>query len=164
MKEEFSLAYVRAIAAVAGCGTNIPIPDDHSVDIELIKRSADDGDGIHIVDPKLGIQAKCTSRNFLNDGIISFPLPVKNYTDLRKVKLSVPRILVVHTVPAETEHWLLHSEVEMSLRRCSYWVSLKGHPATENTESVTVRISQKNVFNPAALLGIMERIERGQAI
>jgi hypothetical protein len=163
-KEEFSLAYVRAVAAAAGCGTKTPTPDDHSVDIELIKLSTGDDDDIRVTDPQLGIQAKCTSQDILSNGIFRFPLPIKNYEDLRKIKLSVPRILVVHTVPAEPEDWLLHSEEEMRLRRCSYWISLKGLPNTTNSDSVTVHIPKTNVFNPVTLLAMMERIEKGEAI
>jgi hypothetical protein len=163
-KEEFSLAYVRAIAAAAGCGTKTPTPDDHSVDIELIRLSACDGEDIKVVDPQLGIQAKCTAHEFPKNGVIKFPLPLKNYKDLRKVKLSVPRILVIHTIPAEIEHWLLHSEEGMLLRRCSYWVSLKGQPEKTNTDNVTVHVPRANIFTPATLLAIMERIEKGEPL
>lgn len=163
-KEEFSLAYVRAIAAAAGCGTSTPVPDDHSVDLQLIRRSLYDDESVVISDPQLGIQAKCTAQDLLRDDVLQFPLPVKNYQDLRNPKVCVQRILVVHTVPVELDDWLQHSEDELLLRRCSYWVSLRGRPDTTNTETVTVSIPRQNIFNAKTLLGIMERIEKGEAI
>ena len=134
------------------------------MDIELILLSTSDGDDIKVIDPKLGIQAKCPAQDFLKNGTIKFPLPLKNYNDLRKVKLSVPRILVVNTIPPEIKHWLLHSEEEMLLRRCSYWVSLKCEPETLNTDNVTVHVPQANLFTPTTLLAIMERIEKGEPL
>ena len=163
-KEEFSLAYVRVIAAKAGCGSSTPTPDDKSVDIQLNRSTFIDSPEIVRSDPEVGIQAKCTATKSLKNGRIAFPLPIKNYNDLRKTKLCVPRILVVHLVPAEEQHWLLHSEEEMVVRQCSYWVSLKGMPEMTNTTSVTVRVPQTNVFNPNGLLAIMERIERGEPL
>lgn len=158
------MAYVRVIAARAGCGSSTPTPDDKSVDIQLYRSTLIDGPEIVRSDPEVGIQAKCTAQNLLKNGVIAFPLPIKNYNDLKKTKLCVPRILVVHLVPPDQQHWLLHSEDEMVIRQCSYWVSLKGLPDTTNNESVTVHVPQKNVFNPAGLLAIMERIERGEPL
>ena len=136
-KEEFSLAYVRAIAAAAGCGTKTPVPDDHSVDIELVRLSTSDGPEIIFPDPHLGIQAKCTAQDMFRNSALHFPLPLKNYNDLRK-RVMVPRILVVHTIPNEPAHWLRHTEEDLLLRRCSYWVSLKGQPDSTNKDSEVV--------------------------
>ena len=110
----------------------------------------------------LAPQAKCTAQNLLKNGAIAFPLPLKNYNDLRKTKLGVPGILVVHLVPPDQQNWVLHSEDEMAVRQCSYWLSQKGMPETTNVESVTVQIPKPNVFNPAAILEVLERLEKGE--
>ncbi|MFM5980640.1 MAG: DUF4365 domain-containing protein, partial [Sphaerospermopsis kisseleviana] len=47
------------------------------------------------------------------------------------------------------------SETELCLRRCAYWVSLRGQPQTQNTETVTVYIPRKNVFTVDALKNLM---------
>lgn len=112
----------------------------------------------------LAPQAKCTAQNLLKNGAIAFPRPLKNYNALRKTKLGVPGILVVHLVPPDQQNWVLHSEDEMAVRQRSYWLSLKGMPVTTNVESVIVQIPKTNVFNPAALLDIMERLEKGERL
>lgn len=52
----------------------------------------------------------------------------------------------------------------MAVRQRSYWLSLKGMPVTTNVESVIVQIPKTNVFNPAALLDIMEPLEKGERL
>ena len=52
----------------------------------------------------------------------------------------------------------------MAVRQRSYWLSLKGMPETTNVESVIVQIPKTNVFNPAALLDIMEPLEKGERL
>ncbi|MFM6039134.1 MAG: DUF4365 domain-containing protein [Sphaerospermopsis kisseleviana] len=53
------------------------------------------------------------------------------------------------------------SETELCLRRCAYWVSLRGQPQTQNTETVTVYIPRKNVFTVDALKNLMQTIQTG---
>ncbi len=86
-----------------------------------------------------------------------FPLKRKNYDDLRKDRLTV-QILLVVVVPNETSDWLKQSEQEMILRRCGYWYSLIGEPATTNEYSITVTLPRQQQFTPEALRQIMQRI------
>jgi hypothetical protein len=164
-KEEFSLAYARAIAAVAGFGTSVPVPDNDSVDLVLHKQSSDEEppDDVVASAPQVAMQVKCTARDLMRDDGIHFPLSLKNYNDLRKTVL-VPRILVVHCIPTETRDWLQHTEENLLLRHCSYWVSLKGQPQSASTSSVTVIVPTTNKFTPEAVSEIMERIERGEPL
>lgn len=123
-KEEFSLAYSRAVAAVAGFATSVPTPDNDSIDLILHKKSPheeDEEDNL-IVAPQVAIQVKCTAREVIRNNALHFPLKIKNYNDLRKQKVLVPRILLVHCIPADMSDWLRHSEDDMLLRHCSYWV------------------------------------------
>ena len=66
------------------------------------------------------------------------------------------------TVPEDLNDWLNHSEQELAIRKCGYWLSLRGEPATTNTTSVTVRMPRSNQFTVAELQGIMQRIGIGQ--
>ncbi|MEM9927463.1 MAG: DUF4365 domain-containing protein [Cyanobacteria bacterium P01_D01_bin.50] len=45
------------------------------------------------------------------------------------------------------------------LRRCGYWLSLKGQPETQNTESITVYLPRQQLFTVSAIKNIMEQIE-----
>ena len=93
---------------------------------------------------------------------VAFPLKIKNYDELRPTDVLVPRILIVVTVPDNLGDWLNHSEQELAMRRCGYWLSLRGEPATTNTTSVTVQLARANQFTVAELGGLMQRIGNGQ--
>jgi hypothetical protein len=156
-KEQFSNAYVRAVASVAGCSLAKPEVDEDSIDLIVSQRG---GQGI-IRSPRVELQLKCTERDVINNGALHFPLKLKNYEELRGDDVLVPRILIVLYVPDDLTDWIEHSEQQMLIRHCAYWVSLRGLAATANTTNVTVTIPQANLFNPASLTEIMARIGGG---
>ena len=155
-KEEFSRAYVRAVAAVAGFAWSQPSVDDDSIDLTL---AAKGGNGT-FRSPKLDLQLKCHAALMPLDSHMSYPLKLKNYNELRDIFL-VPRILVVVLVPDKVVDWLNHSEAELQLRRSGYWVNLRGLPASANTTTVTVQIPRHQLFTPDELRQIMQRIGAG---
>ena len=85
----------------------------------------------------------------------------KNYDDLRVEDPLVPRILIVVLVPSQIADWLDHHESHLELRRCGYWLSLRGLPASNNAKSQTVRLPRAQRFDVAALRGMMQRIGDG---
>lgn len=50
----------------------------------------------------------------------------------------------------------------MIVRHCCYWLSMEGMSSA--AQKPTVSVPTANVFNAAALTGILDRIEGGQAI
>jgi len=158
-KEEFSHAYVKAIAACAGFAWSKPSVDDDSVDLCLHQR----GGGGTIRSPRLDLQLKCKASNPPDDpNGFSHSLKIKNYDDLRESNVQVPRILVVVLVPEDVNQWIDHQEPQMALRHCGYWHSLRGLGPSENAQGQTVRISRTNQFNVASLRNMMERIGNGE--
>ena len=158
-KEQFSVAYVRAVAAVAGYNTGRLDVDDDSVDLTLAERG---GRGT-IRSPRLDLQLKCTEQAVLRPDRLAFELGLKNYDDLRPTDLATPRILVVVLVPADVDEWLDHSEQQLALRRCGYWVSLRGRSETPNAASVTIDIPRHQVFTPQAVTNLMATVGNGGA-
>ncbi|GCL40132.1 hypothetical protein SR1949_52660 [Sphaerospermopsis reniformis] len=155
-KEQFSITYVRAIAAVAGYSIYRPEIDNDSVDLGIISRG---GTG-KIFSPRVELQLKCTARDVLEENCIKYPLILKNYHDLR-INSLVPRILVVVLVPEKITDWIKQTEEELCLRYCAYWVSLRGMPDTTNTTNVTIKIPRSNQFTLDALQTIIQRISLG---
>jgi hypothetical protein len=157
-KEEISRAYVKAVAATAGFSVYQPSIDDDSIDMGI---SSGGSAGMERR-PRVELQLKCTAAETPEEDKISFPLKLKNYDDLR-IESSVPRILVVMLVPAMVSDWLTHSEAELVVRRCAYWVSLFGMPESQNALTVTVAVPRENLFSVNGLRGIMSRInDRGK--
>ena len=111
------------------------------------------------------MQVKATSTVVIDDEFIRYPLKLKNYNELRKSKTLVPKILVIILLPDNPGEWVNQSETELCLRRCGYWLSLKGQPETQNVESVTVYLPRQQLFSVDAVKNIMEQIEtRGRLL
>lgn len=67
-------------------------------------------------------------------------------------------------MPEKVEEWLQQSETELCLKRCAYWVSLRGQPERTNQNKVTVHIPRTNVFSVNALTTLMQQIANGETI
>jgi Domain of unknown function (DUF4365) len=162
-KEEYSYAYISAVASAAGYSFQIaPRPLDLvGVDVTITG----------LVSPgsrrrtRLDLQLKCTSQDLLNDDGIRFPLEIKNYNELRNTNPNDdPLLLIIVLVPEKVEDWLQQSETELCLKRWEDWVSLRGQPETINQNKVTVFIPRTNVFSVNALKTLMQQIANGEAI
>jgi len=157
-KEQFSNAFVVAVAAAAGFVTGKWDVDDDSIDWQI---AASGGHGTRR-SPRLELQLKCTARPSIVDGSIRFPLSAKNYEDLIPENVSVPRILVAVIVPTQVSDWFTLSDESLILRNCAYWVSLRGLEPSENEVSVAVGVPLAQRFDVSALGAIMERVRAGE--
>ena len=159
--EDLSRAMVQAVSAVAGVCYTEPRKDRISRDILF-----EDIDHGRLTDfPIIGAQLKATTQIELlpSDSDFLFPLPLKNYNDLR-VTAQVPVILIVALLPKRPAEWMAMTQEQMVLRRCLYWRSLAGEPDTANTTSVSVRIPINQVFDPATLVAMMNRVREGGSL
>ena len=156
-KEQFSRAYVQAVAACAGFAWSVPSVDDDSVDMTLHQT----GGGGTVRSPRVDLQIKCAERASPTEDAFSHWIKLKNYEDLRDENVQIPRILVVVLVPELVTDWLGHGEAEMALRRCGYWSSLRGMPSCRSATGQTVPIARAQAFSVESLQGIMARISGG---
>jgi hypothetical protein len=156
-KEQFSRAYVLAVAAAAGYAWYQPSVDDDSIDLGLAARG---GSGT-IRSPRLELQLKCHAAETPSGSQFSHDLKIKNYEDLRDATVLVPRLLVVVLVPEDVASWVNATEAELTMRRCGYWISLRGLPPTTNLNTVAVSIPRAQVFHPESLRTVMGRIGQG---
>jgi hypothetical protein len=161
-KEQFSYAYIYAVAASAGYSFQIaarPLDFD-GIDIIL---AGGIGSGI-IRYPRLELQVKCTSRDVIGQEAIRYPLEVKNYNDLKVENIQIPRLLILVVVPDNLDNWLIQSQQELCLKYCGYWVSLRGQSPTQNQTTVTISIPKQNIFNVKALTTLMQLVEAGETL
>lgn len=159
--EEFSHAYIHAVASVVGCDVARANVDHDSVDITIKKRG---GEGKY-KSPQIDAQVKCTSQqDIINERHISFPLKIKNYNDLREEFRCTPVILIVVLVPEEIDYWLTQDEERLALAHCGYWMSLRGYPETANTASKTVYVPRSQIFSVDELDAMMRRVSDGEDI
>ena len=160
-KEQFSRAYVHAIASAAGFGVSVPTVDEDSVDLQIGGRILD---GLLPLRPRIDVQMKCTAEEIRRDDQLIYPLRAKNYNQLNATNVLVPRLLVVVLVPESEDEWLLHSEHELIMRRCGYWIALTGREDTVNSSTVSVAIPRTNVLDVAGLRGLMTRAGRKEPL
>lgn len=158
-KEEYSYAYIYAIASAAGYSfqKSSRALDVGGIDVTITGTVVDD----MLYEPQLDLQVKSTSLDISSSEVIRYPLKIKNYNELRKERTVAPRILVVVLIPENREDWTKQSEAELCLRRCAYWISLRGQPQTQNTESVTIYIPRENIFTVNTLKTLMQQIQTG---
>jgi len=152
-KEQFSVAFVRAVAAAAGVKVLRAEVDDDSIDIGLERSGG--------CAPKLDIQLKCTANACpANNENVPFVLKLKNYDDLRR-RTIIPRLLVVMFVPITANEWLRFNAppTEVVMKRCAWWISLAGLPDVDNTASVTVSLPYANLFTPDSIRAKLDEVE-----
>lgn len=153
-QEQFSKAFVLAVAALAGCSAAEPEPDVDDIDWTLSCRLAPRR-------PKLDLQVKSWTQNGGTPDTLHYPLKRKSYDGLILTNLLIPRFLILVVVPPTPESWLSVSPEQLVLRRCAYWCSLAGLPESENESSVTVHVPRANLFDVAALTRLMRVINEG---
>ncbi len=169
VESELSYAYLHAVASKAGaaCVNCNRHEDNRGVDAKITAWGPFPGStGRDLEEVDLKIQLKATvATPTISGGHISYFLNgVNRYDDLRKEALATHRILVVMFMPANSADWLNISEDELVLKKCAYWVSLRGAPPSTNKSGETVYIPQAQIFNPDSLTDICARLSRYRAI
>lgn len=155
-KEDFSYAYIYAVASSVGYSLQAATRrlDDSGIDATITVPGKINSKRL----PRFDVQIKSTSRNILKDESIKFRLTAKNYDELRDNDLFVPQLLIVVLIPEDVNNWLSQTEESLCLKRCAYWLSLRGRPPLEQQSTITIEIPRQNIFSPNALKTIMERI------
>jgi hypothetical protein len=161
-KQQLSVAYVHAVAARAGYACQATIVDDDSVDVTIAAKGRVHERSVTLL-PRLEVQLKASSQNILRDDHITFPLPIKNYEELR-CETMVPRLLIVFLLPDDQHDWLELTEEQMITRRCAYWRSLVGMPNTKNKTNVTVHLPRTNCLTVESLRTVMETVSRREPL
>ena len=101
----------------------------------------------------------------LKDGKLSYFLDgVERYNKLRKETVTPPRILVVLFLPSDCDEWLRWSKDELAMRKCAWWVSLRGAAATDNETGQTVYLPEDQPFHSDGLREIMTRLSRQEEL
>ncbi len=151
-KEQFSIAYVQAIAAQLGLKSSFEVVDDDSVDISFKGTGFKGGKSRN---PMIEVQMKCTSQDVVKGDVIKYALKIKNYNDLRGEDVTVPRYLMLLIVPDKPEDWSKFCEKGITLYNHCYWASLRYMPATKNTTSVSVELSIEHKVTDESLMRLM---------
>jgi hypothetical protein len=160
-QEEFSRAYVSALAAQLGFNHSKPEVDDESVDITFIGKYPN---SLTLINPHLDVQLKCTQSEFSKDGTLHFSLSIKNYNDLRASRVAYPRYLFVVCIPPNEDDWIEMKPDEMVLRYSAYWFSLKNSSKTKNKTNITIHIPKINKLDKDSFKKLMDKGSEGISV
>jgi hypothetical protein len=160
LQAQFSIAYVQAVASVAGFFVQHADRgfDKDGIDLSVLRRGAL---GL-TTSTRLDLQVKSYSGDAQGDPW-PYDLEVRSYSGLIRTDYQVPRILVVVRVPADAAEWISHGEEQLVLRRCGYWLSLRGAVLTTNTSTIRVQIPRAHILDAAALGSLMRQVAEGVA-
>ena len=151
--EQFSRAYVSAVAAAARVNVFNYAVDADSIDIGFAVRSV----AGQPQSPRLEAQLKCCSLSLKQNKSKTarrYSLKAKNHSELVGNHY-VPRILIVVLVPPLPTDWLSQSTDELVLRKCGYWTSLRSQPERDNDSSVNIDLPLDQIFTPNALVSLL---------
>lgn len=159
-QEQYSLAYIKAIASVAGYSVDDVSVDEDSIDLTINQRADPNSDGEdYPLLEGLRVQLKCTYSHQPNPetNCIHIDISRKNYQDLRRPKTVIPRILVVLYTPREFDGYLRHIDLSMELLNTAHWLSLQGwEPLPEGQNSKTVQVPLNQKFTVSSLRQMMD--------
>ena len=75
----------------------------------------------------------------------------------------LPHLLVVVVLPEDEAEWLAQTEEQLILRRCGYWMSLRGRDEIQgDAGSTTVYIPRTQVFSVEELEKLMTGVSHGE--
>lgn len=159
--EDVSVAYVQAICAQNGYTMGPVARDNDGIDVTITCVGYPDV-GCKRISPALAVQLKASYGKFIQlaSGDFSFALPVKNYNKLILANRLIPAILVVLQMDQDENNWVIHHNDKLEIKKCAYWVNLKGLPPTKNKDSINVTIPKGNVFSCNGLKDIMIKIAK----
>jgi hypothetical protein len=158
-QEALSLAYVHAVAAMCGMTHYVP-SKDYGLDLTL--REVDQvGKRFTESGLSLDLQVKSTASVAETRTAIGYDLSVRAY-DISRAEVDQTRILALLVLPTSEDQWVRVTRTKLELRKCVYWVSLRGQPIVRNRSSIRIAIPKRQLFTPVALRAIMERVRLGE--
>jgi len=153
--ESLSRAYLQAIAAQAGLNYGLHAYD-YGVDITL--REVEQIGGIYSDSGRaIDVQLKSTTTAIETDDEFKYDLDVRTYDHLRDEYTRANRILVLLLLPSTESEWIEQSHASLSLRRCAYWLNLRGSKAVESASTVRVHLPKSNILSAQALQQLIAR-------
>ncbi len=161
MKEQFSIAFCRALAACAGMNFS---KDDYDTGLDgAFKSVSRRPNGEYYPDgAQIEFQAKSTSTFVIEEEVLIYDLEAKNYRDLILTDIAWPRILIVYLLPSDQEQWMTINDDDIIMRYGAYWYSLRGLEDRDNISTVRVRIPLTNKLTPDELKRLFDLTREGE--
>ena len=161
-KEALSQAYVRAVIAKAGFNFG---KTDFDYGFDGIIKDVINRNGRY-VDSCFGInfQLKSSCNVTFENGLVIYDLESKTYNDLVAESSMLPNILILLALPSNSDEWLEVTAERLVMKKCAWWCSLDGREPTTNQATRRIAIPDCQIFSPAALVDLMEKVKGGEKL
>lgn len=155
-KEEFSYGFLQLLGAKAGLEVTKSgrQTDNQKIDLHIIHA----GRISDLYTPRFDVQVKCTHKNNIDNEYFLYDLDIKTYDRLRYIHHDVPIFLIILVVPENINEWVTITPEQLIIKKCAYWISLKGFPKSKNTRAIRIKIPLKNLVTPSSLQDIITDI------
>jgi hypothetical protein len=166
IESELSYAYLHAVAthARASCTSAPRTMDANGIDAILTAWGPfDRGGPLEEVDLKIQLKATSVPPMIQNGHFSYWVKDTDRYNDLRKETLHIHRLLVVLFLPEHIDDWLAIDDDQLLLKKCAYWVSLRGAPDPAKTGK-TIYIPQRQRFDTINLRHIFAALSRNEKL
>lgn len=165
IREGLSRAYISAVAHRAGYNCSFSREFDYGVDGSLHEIKMRDNRRVEN-GFTIDFQAKASKLVTINSTSVVYDLEAKSFNDLTDPDRNpaVPFILILLAMPDKDAEWITHTRSELTLRRCAYWMSLRGVAPTTNTERRRIEIPIGNVFDVPGVRDLMGRVKRSEVL
>lgn len=151
IESELSYAYLHAVAshAAMSCRSSNRLEDNNGIDAQVTAWGPFTPSG-YLQEVDLKIQLKATIQTPADNGThySYFFRGISQYEDLRKDTIATHRILVVLFLPRDSWEWIVHDVEALTMRKCAYWVSLRGAPDPTNTFGETIKFLKPTLLVP----------------
>ncbi|WP_107658545.1 DUF4365 domain-containing protein [Nocardia suismassiliense] len=158
-QEQFSVAFIRMVAAAAGCSIKGHETDHDGVDITIVASA----EYAKYYCPEFEMQLKCTTQSrLLQADHLAWSLKRDHFLKLVSPKRFAPAILGVLLIPEDPDQLLDLSEAGLTTSSRMYWQHAKKLGEIEDGKaSKTVHLPRSNLFDVGSLQGIMQVIGEG---
>ena len=159
LMESLEEAYLRAVAASAGCVIAGKPEIDEGVDV-MLTHTADSHQHDHVA--YLNVQMKSTSAfEGRNTPYVSASMSGKRWNAFCTPNPTIGKIVVIMSLPRDQANWTVAIHEALTVRYCAYWVNIEGQALVDEDATTTVTAPKIQIFNDVALCDMMERIGRG---
>lgn len=165
IESELSYAYLHAVASKIGVGCKISTrhEDNRGIDAQLTCWEKFGDSYIEEIDLKVQLKATKQIPSETDSHFSYFFKGIKQYDFLREKPKRNHRFLIVLFLPEDASEWLNVNSEQLILKKCAYWVSLRGAEDSTNESGQTIYLPKKQMLTPDNLLSIFEKISRNES-
>jgi len=163
IESQLSYAYLHAVAWHAGFECQSATPQQDKQGIDAVVTAYGNFQNSIKTQVTINVQLKATIEKPADNGthLSYFVKEIKRYDKLRENHCDPARIMVVLFLPTQHADWLNHSENDLILKNCAYWVSLRNAPGSGNETGKTVKIPKEQMLNAENLKTLVTRLAQG---